>query len=151
MNNTQIPTLHPVVPLQTTRAAAVIAATLLTAHLASAATAIWTGTSGDQLWSTSGNWSAGVPAFNDDVVFNVDNNAGSAGVVNNIVDTSRSIQSLSYLEHQRLPHHPDQRRQHVDHHGERRNRLVRRHRHRRRRNLERQCYDPGQRQSADHQ
>jgi autotransporter-associated beta strand protein len=87
------PTEPPTLQLRTP---AVLMAAILAAHLASAATNTWTGAAGDLNWSDGGNWSGGVPALNDNVVFNSNNAGTSAGIVNNIVDSTVSIQSLSY-------------------------------------------------------
>ena len=62
---------------------------------ASGAQKLWTGVSGDMLWSTSGNWSAaGAPGSGDNVVFSADGNTdfpyALGGSANNIVDGSRS-------------------------------------------------------------
>ena len=79
------------------RTAMLMIAAVLAAGLCSAATNNWTGTAGDMKWSTSGNWSAtAAPTNTDDVVFNVDGAGSTAGVVDNIVDGSFAIQSLSY-------------------------------------------------------
>lgn len=54
----------------------------------------WTGNSGDALWDTSGNWSAGTPDKNSDVVFDNTNATGPV-TVNLATGTYPTINSLS--------------------------------------------------------
>jgi hypothetical protein len=86
-----------------------ITGTLLTSFFitessASAALKTWSGTAGDTLWSSAGNWlPIGIPGVSDNVTFtNVDGAAtpiGLGGLVNNQVDAGflTSINSLSYM------------------------------------------------------
>ncbi len=55
------------------------------------------GSAGDLYWSSPGNWGFGrVPIPTDDPLFDVYGVAGAQGTVNNIVDVSLTISSLSY-------------------------------------------------------
>lgn len=78
------------------RTALALMVAVLAAPLASATTNTWTGAAGDQKWSTSGNWLGGVPTATDDALFLTNDAVVSAGTVNNIVDASLSIQSLTF-------------------------------------------------------
>lgn len=71
---------------------------------ASAQITTWTGAGADQNWSTAGNWSTSggstPPGTVDTVVFNdaaAPASAGAAGTVDSILDTSRSISGLQYI------------------------------------------------------
>src|SRR5262249_10241220 len=65
----------------------------------------WSGTAGDTLWSTEGNWSPiGIPGASDNVRFANDGATDipvvQGGTVNNVVDVaflSASINSLAYV------------------------------------------------------
>jgi fibronectin-binding autotransporter adhesin len=93
MKNTQYPSNRDILQL---RMAMLMMAAFLAADLSSAATKTWSGTAGDLKWSTGGNWSGGVPTVTDDALFLTNDAAASAGTVNNIVDGSLSIQSLTF-------------------------------------------------------
>ena len=79
---------------------AVIAGTLAAGCCtASAANKVWSGASGDKLWSTDGNWLPSKPTSADDVAFgdlDATGTAGPAGLSNNIVDAAftSAIKSL---------------------------------------------------------
>lgn len=73
------------------RTLSVLTAGLMAAHLASAATAIWSGAGADGNWSTIGNWSGATPAPTNDVKFY---DAGST--ITNVVDVTQAILSLQY-------------------------------------------------------
>jgi autotransporter-associated beta strand protein len=101
MTNNHAPKLYPLFFSRTLRAAALLAAALLTAHLAPAQVSnIWSGTGTDLKWSDAANWS-GLPLANgNNVLFlqNGTNNAspGPFGISNSVVDTSFSVGALIY-------------------------------------------------------
>ena len=67
----------------------------ITAQSAVAATVLWNWTAGDRNWSTTGNWSGGIPAITNDVIFSNPDAQGAATPVNT-VDTSTTVRSLAY-------------------------------------------------------
>lgn len=70
---------------------------LFLANLSSAATITWSGLGIiDNNWSTSGNWTGGVPTGADDVKFFDPGAVAGVGVVNNTVDIDFTIGSLAY-------------------------------------------------------
>lgn len=75
-----------------------ICAGLLAGQTAFAAPVLWTGTGGNDNWSTAGNWSGGTPAGNEVFFGDLDASGGSGpfGLVNNLVDASLTISRLSY-------------------------------------------------------
>jgi autotransporter-associated beta strand protein len=81
------------------RRLAVLMTALLAAHLAPAATVIWSGGGANQNWSlggAGGNWGGSpAPGPADDVKF-FDLGGTNQGSVNNIVDVNRTIRSLQY-------------------------------------------------------
>jgi hypothetical protein len=94
MNNTEYSSNGNTPPRRT---AMLITIALLAVNFCSAATNTWTGAATpDMKWSTTNNWSGGVPGVSDDVEFDTGGAAGGAGIVNNVVDASLSIQSLAY-------------------------------------------------------
>jgi autotransporter-associated beta strand protein len=105
MKNNHAPYLYSLFPLRTMRAAAVLAAALLTAHLAPAQTStnVWTGGGTDLKWSDANNWSLGVVPTEINatpVAFLLlgANNAspGPNGISNNVVDVNTTIAELIY-------------------------------------------------------
>jgi chitinase len=58
---------------------------------------IWAGGGSNQNWSTSANWSNGVPIATADVCFLTNAAAATQGTVNNIVAANTTIQSLTCL------------------------------------------------------
>jgi autotransporter-associated beta strand protein len=95
-----LPLPHPLVPpgrrIPGPIALLVFTQLLVAAALtASAATVNWTHATGDRNWSTTGNWTGGLPAPANDVIFNnVDAQTGLTPV--NTVDGSVFVKSLSY-------------------------------------------------------
>ena len=75
--------------------ALVMAAALLLGFSASAATVVWSWTSGDRNWSTAANWSGGIPESTNAVIFN-NNDAQLDTNTVNTVDASTTVNSLSY-------------------------------------------------------
>src|SRR5688572_21471008 len=66
----------------------------------SAATTFWSGAVGDGLWSSGGNWSAGVPGITSNVIFTNDGVALDAFTANNILDPAflpLRINALRYM------------------------------------------------------
>lgn len=80
------------------RQSLISAAACLLAHASPAAVITWSGDGGDDNWSTSANWSGGLPADNEVVFADADANgtAGPAGPANNVVDVNTTIASLRY-------------------------------------------------------
>lgn len=74
---------------------AAIAGSAVLAESARAATATWSGAVDDN-WSESGNWSGGSPSGQDAVFNNTDPTA--AGVVNNVIGTDITVNSLTYQQ-----------------------------------------------------
>jgi len=76
-------------------AALAAAAALLLGFSASAATVVWNWTSGDRNWSTLGNWTGGIPASTNAVIFgNTDAQVDTTTV--NTMTASTTVSSLSY-------------------------------------------------------
>src|SRR5271170_1026504 len=71
------------------------------AHFAGAQS-VWNGTnnvSANTNWSSSANWSPGVvPGASSNVLFNFHNTVGGSGIIDNVVDTSTTIQQLAYKQ-----------------------------------------------------
>lgn len=83
---------------------------LFLAHSSLAAITTWTGDGGDDQWSTSTNWSDGLPAGND-VVFaaqDATGTPGASGTPNNLVDANTTVLSLIYTNLETTGNHTTQ-------------------------------------------
>lgn len=82
------------------RKLAILTTALLPAYLAPAATVVWSGGGATQNWSlggAGGNWTGSpAPSATDDVKFYDPGADPSQGIVNNIVDATRTVKSLQY-------------------------------------------------------
>ena len=74
-----------------------VSAVLATAWPASAVAITWSGAT-DDLWSTSTNWSGGIPSDTPpvDVIFNNTDSNATAGTVTNVADVTQTINTLRY-------------------------------------------------------
>src|SRR5262249_61830262 len=89
---------------------ALLGAALTLTQQTGAQTTTWTGANGDQIWSTAGNWSTSggstPPGTTDAVVFGTGAfpaSTNAAGSVDSIVDTSRTIGGLQYINTSAAP------------------------------------------------
>ena len=81
------------------RCSAIVTAVLLfSGSVLHAAAISWDGGGGDDNWSTFANFAPDGDPAGDDVTFDSTDDAGGAGIVNNIVDASVSIASLTITE-----------------------------------------------------